>query len=71
MGISFGNIKIKWNRPNNNGFSIIEDSEDEAYSSRDNIGYVDAIGGTAFIPFKSSSVGKPRGKSWAWRKMYH
>ena len=55
----------------NNGFSIMEASGDKAYSSRDNIGYVDAIGGTAFIPFKSSSVGKPRGKSWAWRKMYH
>lgn len=55
----------------NNGFSIMEASGDKAYSSRDNVGYVDSIGGTAFIPFKSGSVGKPRGKSWAWRKMFH
>ena len=55
----------------NNGFSIMEASGDKAYSSRDNVGYVDSIGGTAFIPFIAGSVGKPRGKSWAWRKMFH
>ena len=49
----------------------MEASGDKAYSSRDNVGYVDSIGGTAFIPFKSGSVGKPRGKPWAWRKMFH
>lgn len=55
----------------NNDFSIIEATGDKAYSSRNNVGYVDSIGGTAFIPFRAGSVGKPRGKSWAWRKMFH
>ncbi len=54
-----------------NGFDIQEATGDKAYSSRDNVGYVDSIGGTAYIPFKRGSSGKPRGKSWAWRKMFH
>ena len=44
---------------------------DKAYSSRDNIGLVDGLGGTAFIPFKKGSVGKPKDKSHTWRKMFH
>lgn len=53
------------------GFLIGEMSGDKAYSSRDNIGYIDQIGGTAFIPFKTNATGKPRGKSHKWRDMYH
>ena len=30
-----------------------------------------SIGGTAFIPFRSNASRKPRGKSWAWRKMFN
>ena len=65
-GILFGNIKIKWNRPNNNGFSIIEASKDEAYPSRDNVSYVDSIDGNIFILFRTNSVCKSMGKSWVW-----
>jgi len=54
----------------NNGFNINEVSADKACSSRDNIGFIDSVGGTAFIPFKSSATGKPQGKSHMWRKMY-
>jgi transposase len=55
----------------NNGFSVLEATGDKAYSSRDNVGYVDSIGGIAYIPFRQGSSGKPRGKSWVWRKMFH
>jgi transposase len=53
-----------------NGFDIREISADKAYSSRDNLTYIDSIGGTAFIPFKSNSRAKPKG-SRIWNKMYH
>ena len=53
-----------------NGFKIEEISADKAYSSRDNYGYIDEIGGTAFIPYRSNATGKPRGKSHVWRKMF-
>ena len=52
-----------------NGFEILEVSADKAYSSRQNIGYVDSIGGMAYIPFKSNTTGKARG-SLIWKKMY-
>lgn len=55
---------------NSNGFNVDEVSADKAYSSRENLSYVDRIGGTAFIPFKSNSTGKPNG-SRIWTKMYH
>jgi len=54
-----------------NGFTIEEMSADKAYSSRDNYSYVDHIGGTAFIPYRSNATGKPRGKSHVWRKMFN
>ena len=53
------------------GFNIKEVSGDKAYSARDNIGFVDLIGATAYIPFKVNATGKPRGKSWVWRKMFN
>lgn len=53
-----------------NGFNIQEISADKAYGSRENLSYIDSIGGTAYIPFKSNSTAKPKG-SRIWNKMYH
>lgn len=53
------------------GFNMQEVSADKAYSSRDNYGYVEQIGGTACIPFRSNATGKPRGKGHIWRKMFN
>jgi len=53
------------------GFKVEEMSADKAYSSRDNYGYIDEIGGTAFIPYRSNATGKQRGKSHVWRKMFN
>ena len=58
-------------RTHENGFDVKEASADKAYSSRDNVGYTDSIGGTAYILFKNNASGKPRGKSWVWRKMFN
>ena len=52
-----------------NGFNIIEMSADKAYSSRNALSYIDLIGGTAYIPFRSNATGKSRG-SYTWMKMY-
>lgn len=54
-----------------NGFEIQEFSADKAYSSRDNMTLIDEFGGTAYIPYKKHAVGKPKGKSHTWRKMFH
>jgi len=51
-------------------FNIREVSADLAYSSRDNLDAVDAVGGVAYIPFKKHATGKTRG-SPLWRKMFH
>lgn len=53
-----------------NGFDIKEISADKAYSSRKNLSYIESIGGTAYIPFKSNSRARPKG-SKVWNKMYH
>ncbi len=42
-------------------FEVKEVSADKAYSSRKNIELVNGLGGTAYIPFKSNTSGKPRG----------
>lgn len=39
-------------------FSINEVSADKAYSGRENLKAVEAVGGTAYIPFKISATGK-------------
>lgn len=57
-------------RTHENGFRIEEMSADKAYSSRDNTGFIDQLGGTAFIPYRSNATGKPRGKSHVWRMMF-
>jgi transposase len=54
----------------NNGFNIEEISADKAYSSRRNYDLADAIGATAYIPFRSTATGKSRGSA-VWYKMYH
>lgn len=51
------------------GFKIEEMSADKAYSSRNNLNYIDKLGGVPFIPFKSNATGKPMG-SRIYRKMY-
>jgi transposase len=53
------------------GFNIKEVSGDKAYSARDNLGFVDSIGATAYVPFKINATGRPNGKSWVWRKMFN
>jgi transposase len=54
-----------------NGFDMQEVSADKAYSSRDNLAFIDQIGGMPFIPFKSNTTGKRRGDGGhIWRKMY-
>lgn len=50
-------------------FTIKEVSADKAYLGRPNMEMVEGLGGTAFIPFKSSSV-EPKEDS-IWSKMYH
>lgn len=52
------------------GFKIEEMSADKAYSSRNNLRYIDKLGGVPFIPFKSNATGKPMG-SRIYRKMYN
>jgi len=53
-----------------NGFNVKEVSADKAYSSRDNLSYIESLGGTAYIPFKSNTTGKSGGCK-IWSKMYH
>lgn len=57
-------------KTNNNGFSIKEVSGDKAYSSRNNLSYVDSIGAVPYVPFKINSTAKGLG-SHIWNKMYH
>ncbi len=55
----------------NAGFDIKEFSADMAYSSRDNIGAIAKLGSMAYIPYRSNATGKPRGKTYLWKKMFH
>lgn len=52
------------------GFAIREAYGDKAYLSRNNMAFVDSLGGTAYIPFKENSTSKPHG-SYLWRRMFH
>jgi len=54
-----------------NGFELKEVLADKAYSSRDNIGLIDELGGIAYIPFKKKSRARTMGKSHAWRKLFY
>jgi transposase len=53
------------------GFTMSEVSADKAYLSRDNMDYADSIGAIPYIPFKRNMVGKPKGHSHVWRKMFN
>lgn len=50
-------------------FAISEVSADKAYLSHKNADAVERLGGTPFIPFKSSNIA--RIEDFAWTKMYH
>ena len=50
-------------------FTIKEVPADKAYLSHDNLALVDALGGTAYVPFKSNSLPGEAGS--LWEKMYH
>jgi transposase len=52
------------------GFIINEVTADMAYSSRNNLDQVKAIGGTAYIPYRKNATGKSKGSS-LWSKMFH
>jgi len=55
-------------------FSISEVSADKAYSSRKNLHAVQAVGGTAYIPFKHRTNGigsKQDGFDGLWSRMWH
>ncbi|MBN2517423.1 MAG: transposase [Candidatus Altiarchaeota archaeon] len=54
------------------GFDLKEVSADKAYSSRDNLGLVDELGGVPYVPFKENARGtRTRGSSPIWKKMYY
>ena len=50
-------------------FNIKEVSADKGYSSRHNLAVVSQLGGIAYIPFKSTTKGRPKG-DWVWRTMF-
>ena len=52
------------------GFQIREASADKAYSGRDNLEAINAVGGVPYIPFKVGTVGKAKG-SLLWSKLFH
>jgi len=55
-------------------FSVNEVSADKAYSDRNNLRVVQAVGGTAFIPFKANSTGmgnKHQRFDGLWNRMWH
>jgi transposase len=51
-------------------FEVKEVTADKAYSGRDNLQFVEGIGGTAFIPFKTNAKGWAK-TAPAWRRMYN
>ena len=57
-------------------FDVQEVSADKAYPSRNNLREVEAVGGTAYIPFKSNSLpfprdGQIRDRGPLWERAYH
>jgi transposase len=51
------------------GFTVKEVPADKAYLSHDNLGLVESLGGTAYVPFKSNS--QPGEPESLWGRMYH
>ena len=55
-------------------FDIDEVYADKAYLSRNNLRAVESVGGTAYIPFKSNSLARPRrhkSVDRTWEKAFH
>jgi len=52
------------------GFNVQEAYGGKAYSGRDNLDFVNSLGGTPYIPFKVNATGKAHG-NYTWRKMFH
>ena len=54
-------------------FDVREVSADKAYLSKKNLQAVQAVGGTAYIPFKTNSVGHDRKRKYdaLWDRMFH
>ena len=50
-------------------FDMKEVSADKAYLSRENLWTIASVGAVPYIPFKTNSVGKPRGMR-LWKTMY-
>lgn len=54
------------------GFTVNELSADKAYNSIDNYNAVSAVGGTAYIPFKSNITGQTKSsRAKLWRRAFH
>jgi transposase len=52
-------------------FDVREVSADRAYNTRKNLHAVQAVGGTAYIPFKSNTTGKGHKYDELWNRMWH
>jgi transposase len=50
-------------------FTVAEVAADKAYLSHDNLGLVNALGGTTYVPFKSNSSAGEEGS--LWERMFH
>jgi len=50
-------------------FDVKEVPADKAYLSHDNLGLVEKLGGTAYVPFKSNSIAGEAGT--LWERMFH
>ena len=50
-------------------FTVKEVPADKAYLSRENLDFVEKLGGTAFVPFKSNSIAGEPGT--LWERMFH
>ncbi len=49
-------------------FTVAEVAADKAYLSHDNLGLVEALGGPAYVPFKSNSSAGEEGS--LWKRLY-
>ncbi len=54
-----------------NGFNMEELSGDKAYSSRDNLSFLNDNGVMPFIPFRKNMTENAKGGGYIWKKMFH
>ena len=54
----------------NIGFEPEEVSADKAYSSRENMNFIDSIGAVPYIPYRSNATRRSKG-SFMWKRMFH